>query len=229
MKEFEKKFVEKCDKLLIQTSERIKENEEMLSLITDIIIMSDEALKNFSKQKKKRMNALKYEYILQKKLCSFSAYLNFFIMDILTSLKYLCITEHTQEKKYFIKQSFASIFEFITRITCKESQKIKTEIGKNNMELVDKYDLMISELVNFAQTHSFKRMEDIRNKISNHYDEDALLYIKHTNELDEISALVEIQNVFLLIENCSKFNDSVMPILAVKIENNNKILAQINA
>lgn len=229
MEDFENRFVEKCDLYIQEASDQTNFDEEMLSLITGIIPLLDEAAKKQEKQKRKKLNSLKYEYTNQKKIATFLAYVNFFQVDIFTSLKYLCISKNEIEKKYFIKQAYAYVYEFLQILKSDNTVVLSKEIEKISNDDFLSLTIMTKEMEKFSNTENYKLMETVRNKISNHYDDDALLYINLLKQLEEIEAVGEITKVFHLIKYCKDFNQILMPILANKIENNNQILKEINA
>jgi len=229
MEEFERNFSIKCDSILDKTSFSVNENETMIKLISDIIKITEIALKTLPNSKRKKLNSLKHIYISQKRLCSLSVYIDFFIIDLMIALKHLCLNESNLEKAYFIKQAYASISEFIVRIKDNDSDLIKDDINKLGKTVFHYYENMISELESFSVTDSFRTMELVRNKIANHYDADVQLYIKLLKELDELKAVKEITNVFFFVKSCREFNDELMKILSEEVEKNNFRLKEINA
>lgn len=229
MEDYEKRFVEKCDLYILEASKQSEFDEEFLILINGNISLIKTAITIFDKQKQKQFNKLRYQYLSQRNIFSFLAYVNFFQIDIFTSLKYLCITKNILEKRFFIKQSYASIYEFLTRITNSSSDQLSKEIELTSLEAFKSFIIMKNEMENFSKTANYKLMEDVRNKISNHYDQDAILYISLMKKLEELEAVSEIAKVFQLLKYCKDFNDLLMPILADKIEFNYQILKKINA
>lgn len=229
MEEYERKLINLCESYILKASAKLDEDEELLNIINKIIPLFNSDLKHFDRNKRKQITGLKYDYVWQKKIISFIAYINFFQSDIFTSLKFLCLSQSSIEKRYFIKQSYASIHEFLIRIRASSNPNFSKDIEALSEDAFSTFNIMKAEIETFTQTTTYKLMEKIRNKISNHYDEDALLYINLIKELDELQAVEEITKVFFLIKYCRDFSDILMPILVDKIEYNNQILKNINA